>query len=101
MWGFFYEVISTFNTNLLSMIKKILGYIFIVIAAILGVAIFFQLKESQSSINNIFLYFFTNSIDDYTLGCAVGSLLANITFILIAVGLFIIGKKWIKKKKSQ
>ena len=82
------------------MIKKIFGYLLLCIAAFLGLVAISQLKDIQNDIITIFRYFTSSSVDDYTLGSAIGVLFVDIIFILIIISLFVLGKKFIKKEKS-
>lgn len=78
------------------MVKKVLGIIFITIGSVLGLSVFFQLKESDYLVN--IYYYFTGRIDDAMFGEAVGRLFANIIIILLVIILFRIGLKWIRNK---
>ncbi len=77
--------------------KKTFGYIFFIIAAFLILVTLFQFSDVIKNAVTIFLYFAGNNIDDYTFGYSVGSLCANFAIIAIAIVLFVIGLKWIKR----
>lgn len=77
-------------------IKKIIGYIFIIIAIFLTVAIIGQIQRVIESIFGIFKIF-NGELESYHLGKIIGSFIYWFLHFSIIIFLFFLGKRFIKK----
>jgi len=79
------------------MTKKILGFVFILIAAILFIAIIGQLPKLLAT---IFLFFeiFTGELDARQVGNIIGMLVYWVLHFGITISLWSLGRRWIRPK---
>ena len=77
--------------------KKILGYIFMVIAVILGVVIVGQLPQLVGAIFGLFKIF-TVQMSSYQAGQQIGIFIYWVLHIAITITLIVIGNRWTKKQ---
>jgi len=75
--------------------KKILGYVFIVIAVLLFIAIVGQLPKLLAAIFGFFKIF-TGELDGYQVGRVIGSIVVWILHFGITISLWVVGRRWIK-----
>jgi hypothetical protein len=80
--------------------RKIVGYIFIVIAIILTLAIVGQLPNLIGTIFSVFKIF-TETLDSYQVGKVIGTTTYYIIHIALTIALWIYGRRWIKLKKMN
>lgn len=88
------------NLEILSGMKKIFGYIFLVLSGLLALA---ELATLDSLLRDIgrFLAIFSGSLDAYEAGEAVGGIIAQIAIILIIILLWKYGRKWTTKATEE
>lgn len=79
--------------------KRIFGFIFIAIAFIFTLSIL----AGPSPLEAVYGFFriFTDHLDNYHIGYAIGTLLFEIFFIFITIRLWIIGIRWAKQKNNN
>jgi hypothetical protein len=75
------------------MLKKVLGFIFILIAAFLALVEIVRLPKIWNEI----LYFLEFNYTAFKLGGLIGFLFVNFILLFIIYNLFKLGFKWIKK----
>jgi hypothetical protein len=75
--------------------RKILGYIFIVVAIILTFAIVGQLPKLIGTIFGVFKIF-TGALDSYQVGIVIGESIYWLIHIALTNTLWIYGRRWIK-----
>jgi hypothetical protein len=75
--------------------KKTFGYIFIVLATILGIAIVEQYHAVDSAVKGIFMVF-TGELDTNQTGRAIGRIAYWVAHFMATFFLWIYGKKWIE-----
>jgi hypothetical protein len=80
--------------------RKILGYILIVVAIILTLAIVGQLPKLIGAIIGVFKIF-TGALDSYQVGKVIGTMLYWTVHIALTIILWIYGRRWIKHKKVE
>lgn len=80
--------------------RKIMGFVFILIAIILFLAIIIQLHEVAEIIKNIF-NLILGRLDSYQSGYTLGKVFYLILHIGLAIMMLIIGKKWVRKNKDS
>jgi hypothetical protein len=78
--------------------RKIFGYIFLIIAILLTVAIVGQLYQLFAAILGIFKIF-SGELDSYQVGLLIGTFITWLFLIALTIFLWIIGRRWIKKSK--
>lgn len=78
--------------------KKIFGYIFIVFAAIMTLAIVGQLSQIFAAIIGFFKIF-TGTLDSYQIGKGIGTFMYWILHFAATIALWVYGRRWIKKKQ--
>lgn len=81
-------------------IRKILGYIFIVVAIILTLAIVGQLPELIGTIIGVFKIF-TGALDSYQVGKVIGTTIYWTIHIALTITIWIYGRRWIKHTKEE
>lgn len=77
-------------------IKKVVGYLFIVLAIILSISIIARIADLYTSIFGFFKIF-TGTLNSYETGRVVGMLLYWVIHFAVTFLLFKYGLKWIKK----
>jgi predicted membrane protein len=80
--------------------KKIFGYIFIVIAVILALAIVGQLPQLFAAVFGFFKIF-TGTLDSYQIGQVIGTFIYWILHFATTIALWVYGKRWIKKQEKK
>ncbi|AXE21195.1 hypothetical protein DR864_27375 [Runella rosea] len=80
--------------------KKIFGYIFIVLAFILTLAIVGQLPQLFAAIFGFFKIF-TGKFDTYQIGLVTGNFAYWIFHFSVTIALWIYGSRWIKKQQNK
>ena len=80
--------------------KKALGFIFLVLAALLTLSIFSQLSEFIIHILDVFAALFGDSTD-YDTGYTVGVWVFDCILIGLTIIFWMYGLKWIKKDHNQ
>lgn len=78
------------------MIKKILGFIFIVIAIILSLAFLSGIPNTIK----LFLALLSNS-SGYSIGYFIGNFLITILLLLLSIYLFKLGVNWVKNRPKN
>ncbi len=86
------------NPNMSS--KKVFGYLFIALAAILTLAILGQLQALLSAISGIFIIF-TGKLNGYQSGVLFGHFIYWVIHISLTVLLWNYGIKWTKRQRDQ
>lgn len=76
--------------------KKVLGYLFYVLAAFLIIGVIGQLSTLISSVIQV-LALFTNEFDGYKFGYAFGHCVAWTIYFYIIITLLKYAKKWTRK----
>lgn len=79
--------------------RKILGYIFIVVAIILTLAIVGQLPKLTGAIIGVFKIF-TGALDSYQVGNVIGTIIYWLIHITLTITLWIYGRRWIRNNKT-
>ena len=79
--------------------KRIFGYIFIIIAAILAFAVVGQLSKFLGSILDI-VRIATGKLDSYQTGRAVGAFAYWLLHIALTSILWITGRKWVSRRTN-
>lgn len=77
--------------------KKVFGYIFIVVAVILTLAIVGQIPQLFGAIFDFFKVF-TGALDGYQVGHVVGTLIYWIFHFALTIGLWIYGTRWVRNR---
>lgn len=80
--------------------RRIIGYIFIVVAIILTLTIVGLLPKLIGTIFGIFKIF-TGSLDSYQIGKVIGTAIYWTIHIALTITLWIYGRRWIKNKKVE
>jgi Na+/phosphate symporter len=80
--------------------KRIFGFIFLVIAVLLSLAIVGQLAQFLAAIIGFF-QIFTGALDGHQTGYVLGTLFFWILHITITILLWVYGLRWIKSKKNK
>jgi hypothetical protein len=75
--------------------KKIFGFIFIIVAVILTLTVVGLLPKLIGTIFGIFKIF-TGSLDSYQIGKIIGTAVYWTIHIVLTIGLWIYGMRWIK-----
>ena len=80
--------------------RKILGYLFIVVAIILTLTIVGQLPKLIGAIIGIFKIFMS-ALDSYQVGNAIGTTIYWSIHIALTITLWIYGRRWIRNNKTE
>jgi hypothetical protein len=86
----------TFHNQKFMKIKKVIGYLFLVIAGVLILAIFGQLGAFAGAILGFFKIF-SGSLNADEAGSVTGHFIYWVLYVALTIVLFIYGKKWISK----
>ncbi len=80
--------------------RKILGYIFIVVAIILTLAIVGQLPKLIGAIFGVFKIF-TGTLDSYQVGKVIGTAIYWSFHVALTITLWIYGRRWLRDNKTE
>lgn len=80
--------------------RKIFGYIFIVIAIILTIAIIGQFTNFLGAIIGVFKIF-SGQIGSFQIGQALGTFIYWLFHISLTIFLYVIGRRWTKKQNEK
>ncbi len=98
IWVFRRNAAAQNVTKAIMTSRKIFGYIFLIIAILLTVAIVGQLYQLFAAILGIFKIF-SGELDSYQVGLLIGTFITWLFLIALTIFLWIIGRRWIKKSK--
>lgn len=80
--------------------KKVIGYLFIIIAILLTLATLALIPKLIGAIFGVFKIF-TGSLDSYEVGRVIGKLIYWVLHFALTITLWVYGRRWIKKDRTD